>query len=141
MVILIGLVMPWADFCCCKEVCIDFIFHSEIVPITPLVVIPSLRLMLGTSTVLLCGIQSNTTEFTTQWRRPNGDTISATGATGGSSEDRFRVQNGPVSPFPHGTLLSVMNLIYTDAGDYTCSVTFTGGVNNGTTLSCWYDET
>ncbi len=99
-------------------------------------VIPSSSIALGTSTVLQCGIQSDTTEFTTQWRRPNGDTISATGATGNTREDQFLVHNGPISPaFPQGTLLSIMNLIYTDAGDYTCSVTFTGGVNNGTTLS------
>ena len=102
----------------------------------PLVVIPSSSLMLVPSTVLHCGIQSDTPEFNTQWRRPNGDTISATGATGRSAEGRFIVQNSPTSAqFPQGTLLSVMNLIYTDAGDYTCSVTFTGGVNNGTTLS------
>ncbi len=105
-------------------------------PTIPEVIIPSSSIALGTSTVLHCGIQSDTTEFNTQWRTPNGDTISATGATGHSIEGRFGVQNGPISPaFPQGTLLSVSNLIYTDAGDYTCSVTFTGGVNNGTTLS------
>ena len=49
-------------------------------------------------------------------------------------EDKFVVQNGVGSgQFSQLSTLSVIGLVDEDAGNYTCSVTFTEGVNNANT--------
>ena len=51
-----------------------------------------------------------------------------------SEDNKLIVQNGVGSAqFPQLSTLFVMSLVYTDAGNYTCSVFFTGGENSGRT--------
>ena len=84
---------------------------------------------------LFCGIIPNTMDYFTTWTTPNGISITALGPNMATSKDnKFFVQNGVgFAQFPQLSTLFVMGLVYTDAGNYTCSVNFTAGENFAST--------
>ena len=88
-----------------------------------------------TTTILFCGIVPDTADYNTAWTTPNGVSITAIGLNMATSEDdKLIVQNGVGSAqFPQLSTLFITSLVYTDAGNYTCSVSFTGGENSGRT--------
>ena len=85
------------------------------------------NLNLQVSVVFFCGIVRNTTDYTSLWTTPTGASIEATDIGVAVSDEKYTLQNGNIGidGFPQGSTLSVMRLLHTDAGEYTCSITFT----------------
>ena len=104
-------------------------------PIDAVVILPEDDSPPIATTILFCGIVPDTTDYSTTWTTPNGVSITVLGPNVTTSEDnKFIVQNGVGSAqLPQLSTLFIMGLVYADAGNYTCSVTFTGGENNAST--------
>lgn len=81
------------------------------------------------STVFFCGIVLNTTDYSASWATPTGVSIEATeiGVAVSAESNKYRIVNGNlgIGNFPQGSTFSIMRLLYSDTGNYTCSITFT----------------
>ena len=88
------------------------------------------------SAALFCGIVPNTTEYVTTWITPDNGNFTLPGIDMRIFEAKHRIVNGNFGGnTPQGSILIVLRLSYLDAGNYTCSIAFTGGPNAGTTHS------
>ena len=95
----------------------------------PEVIIPSEMEPLTMTHFLFCGIAEDTEDYSITWTTPNGESITTSGATPIEQQPggRFTVTNSLDAEFPRISSFIIMELTYSDSGNYTCSVTFTGG--------------
>ena len=84
---------------------------------------------------LLCRVVPNTTEYVSTWTTPAG-ILTLAGVNFRAFGTKYGVINGEFgNNYPQGSILTVNRLSYLDAGNYTCSIAFTGGAYAGPTHS------
>ena len=91
--------------------------------------------MVAPSTTFFCGVVLDTPNYTTTWTTPTGIMLQRSGndlSTEFGGGGKYTLSAGPtgVLGFPQGSFFTILRLIHSDAGEYTCSVTFT---DSGTT--------
>ncbi len=91
------------------------------------------------SAVFFCGIEGDVTDYTSSWTTPTGAFIEnlEMGTIVSIDNEKYTLQNGNIGMggFDRGSILSVMRLLYSDAGEYICSITFTETSTTATATS------
>ena len=114
--------------------CISYAEGNKLLVISPEpeVIIPSGMEALTMTHILFCGIVEDTQDYSITWTTPNEESITTSGATPIEQQPggKFSVTNSMNTEFPRISSFIIMELTYLDSGNYTCSVTFTGGSEN-----------